>query len=291
MKVTCDYCGSNINDTDEKCPNCGATNSNYKKVANSQPKTIEELKQWYIDKKLPPEDTTRFYIGKDVKKAKAFGIYKDEDTGKFIVYKNKADGNRAVRYNGDDEAYAVNEIYQKLRETIQTQKAHNVEMRSEKSSYKSYSKSTKKSSSGLLKMFGFQTFCYIAIIIFALLIEFFCGDTFDFIKNPERNKYYNYNGSYYYNLAGDYYQYDDGDWSYYGSAPFDEDNYKDYVVDNQSYSDYGVTDFKDTTYYSDWYEENHKSDSNSDSGWDSDSNWDSGDSWDSDYGSDWDSDW
>ena len=42
----------------------------------------------------------------------------------FIVYKNKADGTRAVRYKGTDEAYAVNELYLKLKDEILNQKAH-----------------------------------------------------------------------------------------------------------------------------------------------------------------------
>ena len=54
----------------------------------------------------------------DVLQPKAFGIYKDSD-GNFVVYKNKGDGTRAERYRGKDEAYAVNEIYQKLRSEIQ----------------------------------------------------------------------------------------------------------------------------------------------------------------------------
>lgn len=54
-----------------------------------RPKTIEELKQWYIDRNLPPESVTRFFIGSNYKGAKAFGIYKDDITDKIVVYKNK----------------------------------------------------------------------------------------------------------------------------------------------------------------------------------------------------------
>lgn len=66
---------------------------------------------------------TRFFIGEDYKEPKAFGIY--QDGNRFIVYKNKADGSRAIRYDGLDEAYAVNEIYLKLKEEIANQKARN----------------------------------------------------------------------------------------------------------------------------------------------------------------------
>ena len=45
MKIKCDYCGAYINDTDERCPNCGAVNNHLQRNANEAPKTIEELKQ------------------------------------------------------------------------------------------------------------------------------------------------------------------------------------------------------------------------------------------------------
>ena len=35
-----------------------------------------------------------------------------------MVYKNKADGSRAVRYSGPDEAYAVRELYLKLKSEV-----------------------------------------------------------------------------------------------------------------------------------------------------------------------------
>ena len=121
--LVCKYCGSYLNDSDEVCPNCGAVNENYRRLVDKTPKTIEELKGWYKARKLPPEETTRFFIGKNIKAPRAFGIY--EDNGRFIVYKNKSDGSRAIRYEGRDEAYAVNEIYLRLKEEILNQKKHN----------------------------------------------------------------------------------------------------------------------------------------------------------------------
>ena len=128
MKIKCEYCGAMIEDTADKCPNCGAANVNVKRTVDKTPKTIEELKSWYQARKLPPYETTRFFIGIDYKKPKAFGIY--QDGNEFVVYKNKADGSRAVRYRGTDEAYAVNEIYLKLKSEILNQKSRNVRSRS-----------------------------------------------------------------------------------------------------------------------------------------------------------------
>ena len=124
MKVKCDYCGQMVDETLKNCPNCGGPISTANRVASGQPKTIEELKKWYTDHNLPPEETTRFFIGKDIKEARAFGIYKDKN-GDFVVYKNKSDGTRAVRYQGKDEGYAVNELYQRLKAEIADQKANN----------------------------------------------------------------------------------------------------------------------------------------------------------------------
>lgn len=121
--LICKYCGSYINDTDERCPNCDAVNQDYKRVSDGTPRTIEELKKWYEDRKLPPEETTRFFIGKNIKSPRAFGIY--EENGRFIVYKNKSNGSRAIRYEGRDEAYAVNELYLRLKEEILNQKKNN----------------------------------------------------------------------------------------------------------------------------------------------------------------------
>ena len=78
MKIKCDYCGSYINDTDERCSNCGAVNNHLQRNSNEAPKTIEELKKWYVDHNLSDENITRFFIGKNYTEKRAFGIYKDE---------------------------------------------------------------------------------------------------------------------------------------------------------------------------------------------------------------------
>ena len=126
-KVKCDYCGSYINDIEEKCPSCGAVNPGHLRVSDGTPKTIEELKAWYKSRGLPPEYVTRFFIGQNIKAPKVFGIY--EENGMFIVYKNKSDGSRVIRYQGTDEAYAVNELYLRLKEEILNQKSLNLEKR------------------------------------------------------------------------------------------------------------------------------------------------------------------
>ena len=81
------------------------------RVILRRPQTIEELKRICAYNNMPLE-RMRFFIGIDYKEPRAFGIFRE---GKdFIVYKNKDDGSRAVRYQGPSEKNAVNELFEKL---------------------------------------------------------------------------------------------------------------------------------------------------------------------------------
>ena len=257
MRRKCEYCKSYVSEYDETCPNCGAVNSNYMREAKEAPKTIEELKQWYIDRNLPPEKVTRFFIGTNYKFSKAFGIYKDEKTGNFVVYKNKSNGERSVRYEGKDEAYAVNELYQKLKYEITNQKYANAERQSRKRN----------------QPLGSRIIIYITVFILGF------GTALGLYYNRFARGYYYYDGTYYYQQGGDWYVYDHT-WRESKYVPDDlKKNSKDYYESFTYYSSYGTSDFSHTTYYKE-YEEY----------WDSSSDWDSGSDWDS-SSTDWDSDW
>lgn len=253
MKIKCEYCENYMDDSSEKCPSCGAPNMNIKRTGVGVPTTIDELKQWYEEHNLPPYETTRFFIGINYDKPKAFGIYKDDKTGKFVVYKNKDTGARAVRYEGTDEKYAVNELYLKLKEEIKNQKNLN-----------------NKKGSGLKP---YEKVIFYLLCIF-MVVLFFINNT-----HPDRG-YYNINDTEYYYVHGNWYVYDNYDWSP-SSKPSYSGDLDDYFEgeDYQSTPDY--TDIKQ----SDVYDEEWES-----SDWDSDSSWGSGDSWDS-GGTDWGSDW
>ena len=269
MQKKCDYCENFFDDTLEKCPFCGAPNEHVARSSDEAPRTIEELKQWYVSHNLPPEEVTRYFIGKNLKDKRVIGIYKDEDTGNFVVYKNKDNGQRAVRYEGKDEKYAVNEIYQRLRSEIANQKTA--------------SKSRpmpKHKSKGILDFILWHPFLFFFIIILLMGIVS--------AMIPSDAGYYNYNGQQYYYNDSTWYYYDDilDDWTYAYDLDSDFlDNYSDYYQSGSYDSSYGGYDFSDSDYgYS-----SNSSDWGSD--WDNDSSWDSGwDSWDS-GGSDWDSDW
>ena len=282
MKIQCDFCQNTYEDYLEKCPSCGAPNPSHHD-GDKQPRTMEELKKWYEDRKLPPPETTRFFIGVDYKEPRAFGIYKN-DNNEFVVYKNKADGSRAIRYQGKDETYAVDELFQKLKDEIVHQKARNGSGRKQT-----------KTDNGLKK---------IRSIVYMLFTLAFIGIfIFESVAGKRHNGYYNYGDVVYYNDAGNWYYFDDDDDDWYtASTPsqYDPDNTDPYfmgrsyedvdwestdrdLVENSAASFERVPDVTDSSAYRD----DHSSDSDSDSDYD----WGSGsDSWDS-GGSDWDSDW
>lgn len=255
MKVRCDYCESFFDENLAKCPSCGASNDHIKRTSSDIPKTIDELKAWYVAHHLPDENVTRFFIGKDYKGAKAFGIYRDGE--EVIVYKNKADGSRAVRYQGKDEAYAVNELYMKLKEVIAEQKSNN--------SGRSKGSNKKKNKIEALK----ENF-YIVIIVVLII-----GAAINAVNSPS-NGYYKYNGDTYY-YHSNWYRYSDySGWDMVDAPDELDENYKEYYKSSYYSSDIDATNIENT----DWA-----------ASWDDDSDWDSSDSWDSGGGTDWDSDW
>ena len=171
-KFKCEYCGYDLSTTDETCPICGTSNPYFQRTVPDTPRTISELKDWYKARNLPPEDVTRFFIGTDYAGPKAYGIYR-ETNGEIVVYKNKSDGSRAVRYRGTDEEFAVNEIYLKLKSEILRQKENNIKKKESK--LKSFlhdkTKKIRNSDSGdIIGKSMFRTLIIICIILSLVLI-------------------------------------------------------------------------------------------------------------------------
>lgn len=318
MEIKCNYCNGNFPDTLENCPHCGAANENIKRSADHTPKTIAELQQWYKDRNLPPYEVTRFFIGQNYTEKKAFGIY--EENGKFIVYKNKDTGERAIRYEGPDEAYAVNELYLKLKSEILNQKAHQSGNAPVPKNKKKTAKEVATSIGIIAAAFaGFVTcvlvdglfqalmIAAVAIIILAVVFAFIKSDkkpkhkwpiyigvfvvvfTIAFIplRKYYHTVYYQYDDSVYCYYHGDYYAYDDSYNDYY---PISYNSLPVGMTSNMADYEYNWTEdsWESNTYdftTSGYYADNFASSSS-----DSDYDWDSGDSWDS-GGTDWGSDW
>lgn len=205
MKIKCEFCSVMYDDTLEECPHCGGKNENVRRGGIDAPITVEELKKWYEEQGLPPYEVTRFFIGIDYKEPKAFGIYKDENSGNFVVYKNKDTGARAIRYEGSDEAFAVNELWLRLKQEIISQKKRNEEENAE----------AKVVTGKKIRFGGGGFFSDVLLILggFGIYILFMALTVlpciYFMIPNNPLNRaicpmqgYYDYNGDMYYHMAG-----------------------------------------------------------------------------------------
>lgn len=282
-----------------RCPNCGAENAADAKFCafcgepmpeqpaaedkpiltedpmaaqGAVPKTINDLKAWTMARRMPLE-RMRFFIGEDYRRPKAFGIFEDRPDH-FTVYKNKADGSRAVRYSGPDEAYAVKEIYQKLLSECHARGIHperaggsdagsNAETEKMERAFSSGSRSRGRKTGGRAT----AIFLILAVaVIIAILI-------FSAVDHSHDGYYKRRNGSVYYRYGSDYYAYSDtvNDWI---STVFYSD--ADEFLGGGYSGSYGVSDFRSSDK---WDEINKSGDYDSDY-----DDWDFGDT-------DWDSDW
>ena len=332
-KKTCPACGAAVNAGDVFCRACGALiprneaasaqaaqaaqtaerapqpEQTREKRRVQTPRTIDELLA-FCERHDLPLAKMRFFIGLDYPGAKAYGIYQDAD-GQFVVYKNKADGSRAVRYRGPDEAYAVNELFQKLKDEASGQRARVAAARtgfpaSEAHGNNPYNYSRGAASQPRKK----KPVSRAVLLCLGVAAAITIARTAVAIRNktPLRPStgYYHYNDNYYYHQNDDWYYYDGGLDGWFPIYTIDDEltnNYGDYYTSYSYDDDYGVDSFADSGYYdsqsgsssysSDWDSGSSSSwswDWDDDDDWDSSSDWDWDSDWDSDFG-DWDSDW
>lgn len=272
MKVKCEFCGNYFEDTEQNCPCCGGANTAVggHRFSNCVPKTIEELRLWAEQHNVPLAKM-QMYIGYNSHSPKCIGIYREGTD--VIVYKNKSDGTRAVRYQGSDEAYAVNEVYLKIKEMMSMAAASKRTPGSNGSaaSYGGYTGGKSSSShingdNGQNDISAGSAIGRLAVIIIIIVIiaslPSCMGGVGRFVRGYSSGSY----GSGGYNSG---YNSNTYPWGY------DDDSDDDFNWDWDSNDD--------SDWDSDW-------DSDDDSDWDSDWDSDYGDyDWDFDY--DWDSDW
>ncbi len=263
----CQFCGATVTSDEKQCPGCGAANPNYVAKENliiTLPKTIEELKTYCAQHGMPLL-RMRFFIGENYQEPKAFGIYQDGD--RFVVYKNKSDGSRSVRYNGPDEAYAVGELFGKLLDECHKRNIYP----DGKPSGSSGTRGGKKSQGEGSKVF----LLYLGIMVLIGLLIFLAPD-----KHKQDGYYRTKDNRIYYRYGDDWYTQSYSDWSRtYG---FPENDYTQYFEGTSFESDWGGKSFQNSdTYRSIKEQEERERSSSRDNDYDS---WDSDDT-------DWDSDW
>lgn len=266
----CGYCGETMGTQDRTCPHCGAENPGFLPESaaspagsGNRPKTIEELQAYCASRGMPLE-RMRFFIGEDYKQPRAFGIYRDGPV--FVVYKNKADGSRAIRYRGPDEAHAVGELYDKL------MAEHELRSNLRRPS----------ASSGTTRGGGRRRGSFLRNIVLPLVILFALSSIFSAVSNRIHHRndgYYRVGEDLFYRCGAAWFMDSYGDdWYEVDSFPYED--YREYYQGNQYDDSWGGSSFTDSHIW----EEIQSSDS--DSGGDSFDydGWDSGDT-------DWDSDW
>ena len=274
----CPRCGALILPNEKFCSQCGAPltgaagaagvgvgpgdggNSGWR--PGTRPRTIEQLQDFCAYHEMPLE-RMRFFVGEDYQQPRAFGIYRDGD--RFVVYKNKDDGSRAVRYNGPDEACAVGELYDKLldechkRDIWPDGKPKDLEKRM---------KAEKRR--------------LVAIAVVGALLMATIGFIFSRIgaKTHANDGYYRFDDTgYYYCYAGDWF-FDDGDydWMPVTYGPYDDyDDWSGYYVGDTYDRSWGCSDFETSAAWAQIQEESRTSSSDY-------NNWSSDDT-------DWSSDW
>ena len=228
------------------------------------PATIEQL-QAFCDHHGMPLRQMRFFVGEDCREARAFGIYREGD--QYIVYKNKSDGSRAVRYHGPDEAYAVGELYAKLLD-----ECHKRDLWPD-GRPQGQARKQKRS-----KLVLIVTCTAILAICVALVGYMVASDH----RKHAHDGYYNLGDEgIFYRYGSDWY-YDDEyyDWVLMYEDDDYDDAYADYYLGDDYDSGWGYSDFERSDTWEAIQEENRSSSDSSDDY----SDWDIG-------GTDWDSDW
>ena len=324
----CKYCGAVVSSDESYCPNCGAPNEGFVTDSGRRiitPSTIEELKEYCAERNMPLL-RMRFFIGEDHREPKAYGIYKDGND--FIVYKNKSDGQRAIRYQGPDEAHAVNELYLKLMAECrlrgissdgrikETAPVWIQENTSEKLPEKTSGRmgSSRKISPEAIAFLVFLALIYLIYNISESSFEEYHGSGGFYYPDRGPVSYPYQNGFYYsYNSYGDsWYGEDDwkyeddpddddwdyeddsdeDEWDYYGNSGDDEDDFADNDYDDDYNDKDEEEDDDDVDYYysgADDRDSDRGSSSRDTDTWsDSFDSPDSGDDWDSDWGSSFD---
>lgn len=261
-----------------------------------------------------PLERMRFFIGVNNTEPKCFGIYQD-DAGYWVVYKNKANGEKAIRYRGRDEAEACQIIWDKIEDEIRQRKKdadwwqHQHDLATDSEYAAEYEREMEKRvlrpNYGTRKKKKKASPMTIAVTT-AAIVTLLAGSlgVFSSASHPHTG-YYTHNDDLFYYQYPSWYIWDvySESWDTYDYDAYYDNNWHDWNYDGSYY----VYDGEGDNYYSfqssDYYQQSSGSSGSYDSDYDSDwsSDWDS--SWDSDSdydydfsdwdsgSTDWDSDW
>lgn len=248
----CGSCKVKYSNKLNNCPNCGARNPSRIPVeapsehSFQMPKTLRELELLLEENRLSPNDI-RLHIREDYPGPLCCGIFQDAE-GNFVVYKNRIDGSRVVRYQGPDEAYAVSELLQKALDRVEVRRALHVPLPHEQDSLSvqkdtPFKKSLKKRRSSQPKRTTIK-WNYLGLLSPLLVIlvvwVFMHWDS-------TKSGYYCYQSSYYYYQDSDWFVYQGDAW--YPVVPVFASDCSQYFRSETFSDSYGVSDFATSGYY------------------------------------------
>ncbi len=271
--VRCPRCGAMLLSTENFCPQCGTRLFDAEPAGatppsaqaslpenGGPPSTIEELQAFCAVNEMLL-DRMRFFIGTNIRQPRAFGIYREGDS--FVVYKNKDNGSRAVRYHGPDEAWAVKELYEKLLDECHKR---NIWPDGKPEGWDEARRKAKRRT----------TIIMIATVL--VIVAMFGVFAFLEARAHRGDGYYRFDDrGTYYRYGGDWYYYD----TYYDWVPVDDypyyDDYGEYYLGDDYDRSWAGSDFKSSDAWESIESEKHTSSQDYDT-------WDAGDT-------DWSSDW
>ena len=292
-------------------------------MTNNVPKTIDEFKAYVKENDIPLEKI-HLHLDENYVWPKAYGIYRDGD--EFVVYKNKADGNRVIHYQGTDEAYAVSELYLKMREMEMAARDAKgprnpfPESTSYTSGYNYYQQYNPTYDYKKKKKFEDSVHEIIVIVVLIAVVGLIAYASSN-AKPSFRSGYYCYNNDYYYSTGDVWFCYNAGNekWEYIADSKVkgivaDYDAYaadinklaiQPYPASSSRSSQSGSTGSQNDSHSNSYDRDDSRSssydrddrysrsyDRDDDDDWSYDWN-DDDDDWDYDYDNDWDwdSDW
>ncbi|MBQ1371968.1 MAG: hypothetical protein IIY70_03460 [Oscillospiraceae bacterium] len=250
-KCVCGSCKVKYSNKLDNCPNCGALNPAHIPVEAAteynfrMPKTLRELEQLLEDNRLSPSNI-RLHLREDYPGPLCCGIFQDGE-GNFVVYKNRIDGSRLVRYRGPDESYAVGELVDKMLEQVEVRRALHVVLPHEQGSMtvqKDSAPKGKKPGRSSGKRRSKIKWNYLGLFS-PLLIVLLLWVVMNW--NSTKPGYYLYQNSYYYYQDSDWFVYQGDTW--FPTVPVFATDSSRYFRSERFSTSFGIADFASSGYY------------------------------------------
>lgn len=239
-------------DAEEFCPLCGAPvvmeeetleqdNTPEQEVV---PETIAALRELCVSRSVDAE-SRGFFLDSNREHHGGYGIYLDND-GDFVFYKNHSSGEKSIRYKGKDEAYAVRELYGRMKKDGCFPLTVKKNQPKENSSHGHH----RSGSSGKHRRVQRKKRVVIAVALL-LVLAVSAAAVYVWYANQPKDGYYHYHDDYYYLQKGSWYCYNSvmEKWEPVIPEAILMTNHKVYYRSIYYWEGSYITDFKDSGFY------------------------------------------